>query len=92
MKKLTALFFAVMLLVTATVTAAADTVEVDFNELAYQKYDINCDFEIDTNDMAFLKKILLGVEQVKYEPVTDLNGDGNVDVIDLIIIKKHFAK
>ena len=91
MKKLTALFLAVLLLVTATVTAAADTVEVDFNELAYQKYDINCDLEINSNDMAYLRKVLLGTEQIIYKPVTDLNGDGNVDVIDLVIIKKHFA-
>lgn len=52
----------------------------------YLTGDINCDGDINSNDMLNLISILL--ERSSETENCDITGDGNIDVIDLIALKK----
>lgn len=55
--------------------------------------DVNCDTNVaDNSDMISLKKIVLGSETALYEDSADLTGDGKVNILDLIRIKRYLAK
>ena len=54
--------------------------------------DINADNLIDAVDLAALRKHIVGSEIVESSMRCDANGDGNVDIRDLVNMKKEFVK
>jgi len=67
--------------------------ELDVNDnkyqpLIYKMGDIDCDGDINTNDLVFIRKKLLYNEQTVY---TDVNADNKTNILDLIRIKKEIA-
>ncbi len=61
--------------------------------------DINSDGVLDAEDLATLKKIVLGIDLVEtnvdkdiYETIMDLNDDGKINVMDLIRLKRKMLE
>lgn len=52
--------------------------------------DCNKDSALGTEDLAFLRKYILGAESIQPADC-DVNYDGNADVLDLVRFKKYFA-
>lgn len=53
--------------------------------------DADMSGDIDTNDIVALRKHLLGTQENVYDFVVDMNGNGKVNVADLVRFKKYFA-
>ncbi len=53
--------------------------------------DLNMSGTVDTGDLANLCKHLLGLEPDIHISVTDVTDDGDINIIDLIRMKKHLA-
>ena len=53
------------------------------------KYDVNGDNAFDSSDVVFLRKVLLGIEEANQK--CDVSDDGNLDILDLIAMKKFLA-
>ena len=56
----------------------------------YALGDVDFNGNIDTSDLASLKKSLLGAESII--EFADVNNDGKTDILDLISLKKMLAK
>ncbi len=56
-----------------------------------EEFDINGDGVTDVTDLAILKKIVAGLQEVGTSQNCDINSDGTVDVTDLAILKKKVA-
>ena len=56
----------------------------------YTLGDVDFSGEIDTTDLAVLKKDLLGADSTVQ--FADVNNDGNIDIKDLVHLKKMFTK
>lgn len=53
--------------------------------------DVNCDESITNSDMIYLRKHMLGMENIIFNYSADVNSDGKIDIRDLIHIKKYFS-
>ena len=54
--------------------------------------DTDCNTTVaDANDLVFLRKILLDIEEVRSDYSTDLNGDSAINIVDLVRLKKNSA-
>ena len=60
-----------------------------FNYKLLTRYDASGDDILDTEDLAVMKKYILGKGMATFQ--ADCNYDGEVNLLDLIKIKKHFA-
>ena len=60
------------------------------NICLYTLGDVDFSGEIDTTDLAVLKKDLLGADSTVQ--FADVNNDGNIDIKDLVHLKKMFTK
>lgn len=60
-----------------------------FNYKLLTRYDASGDDILDTEDLAVMKKYILGNGTATFQ--ADCNYDGTVDLLDFIKIKKHFA-
>ena len=63
----------------------------DITVRIWQTGDVSCDGKIDSDDLALLREVLLGVYDEK-EYNCDINNDGIVDIRDLITLKTLLAK
>lgn len=54
--------------------------------------DVNDDLKIDTTDIVMLRKVLLGIDTSYNRAAANVNGDENVDIRDLVRIKKAFSE
>lgn len=91
MKKLYAAVLSVLLVLSFSLTAFAASVEVDARDLFYRAGDVDCSQTVDTDDFSALAKILLGSSSAKYEKTADLNGDGVIDICDLVVLNIKLA-
>lgn len=53
------------------------------------KYDVNGDNKLDSADVVFLRKVLLGIEEANQK--CDISGDKKLNILDLIAMKKVLA-
>lgn len=92
MKKLISFITAIIMLVVVAVrVSAANVAEYEFGEIANLSLgDVDADTQVTSNDLAALRRILLSVDKV-ISNVSDMNYDGNVDIIDLVRLKKKLA-
>ncbi len=63
------------------------TVPLDFFE--NKRGDVDGNGKIEATDLAMLRKILLGVEACQNEYTANANGDSDIDLRDLICLKKN---
>lgn len=54
-------------------------------------YDINCDGKADAQDLVLLRTALLNSADLYQSPELDINGDGDVNILDLIRLKKYIS-
>lgn len=54
-------------------------------------YDINCDGKADAQDLVLLRTALLNSADAEEDPELDINGDGDVNILDLIRLKKYIS-
>lgn len=54
-------------------------------------YDINCDGKADAQDLVLLRTSLLNSAYTEQNPELDINGDGVVNILDLIRLKKYIS-
>ena len=55
------------------------------------KGDVNCDGAFSSEDLAYMRKVLLGAEAVNSGYHADVTSDGGLNIIDLVRIKKTMA-
>lgn len=92
MKKVSLIIMVCLLLCTMSLTAnAADSATIPYEDLKYVAGDVDCDEKINAVDMTALRKALLGVNELERERTADVTGDGVVDIVDLVRLKKYFA-
>ena len=60
-------------------------------EFAAEIGDVNCDGSINGTDLAALRKQLLGITEVENKRASDTHRDNDVDLLDLIALKKAVA-
>ncbi len=95
-KRIAAIVLAFVLLIGAAfgtqVNAfAADSIVVDFGDMAGKAGDVDVDTYITSSDLIVLKQILIGVADAQSEKTADANEDKSVDVRDLVNLKKIMA-
>lgn len=54
-------------------------------------YDINCDGKADAQDLVLLRTALLNSADAEKDPEFDINGDGVINILDLIRLKKYIS-
>ena len=54
-------------------------------------YDINCDGKADAQDLVLLRTALLNSADAEEYPELDINGDGVINILDLIRLKKYIS-
>lgn len=64
----------------------------DISTVPFVKGDVNCDGEFGTEDMAALRKRLLGIEKTDVCGRDDVNGDNTADIRDLVKMKRVLAE
>ena len=69
-----------------------DTFEVDFSQFAYPAGDVNTDTDLNAKDLTLLKKHLLSIEDLTDNSNADCNEDGNINIVDLVCLKKLISK
>lgn len=79
-----------------TLALGTDSDEIDIGEIVSSDIlgDINLDDELDADDIAIMRKNLLGTETdslLAQTVLLDLNNDDKFDLIDLVRIKKLLA-
>ncbi len=95
-KRIAAIVLAFVLLIGATfgtqVNAfAADSIVVDFGDIAGKAGDVDVDTYITSSDLIVLKQILIGAAKAQSEKTADANEDNSIDVRDLVNLKKTMA-
>ncbi len=85
MRKIIAVLSAVLMLSSFAMTANAETTVYTLGDT-----DRSGEVTLNSADLAFLKKVLLDVEKDK--SMSDVNEDGEVDILDMIRLKKMLAK
>lgn len=89
MKKLISILLIIVILFTISITSSADSCVVDFSELVRLPLgDVDADTLVASSDTAALKKMLLNAEMLRNKNGADMNYDGNIDVVDLVRLKK----
>lgn len=93
MKKIISLLLAFVLSFTVMISASADSVIVDFGDVAGEAGDVDVDTYITATDLIYLRKVLLGMVEVQSPKTANVNKDeaGTVDIIDLVRLKKLLA-
>ena len=92
MKKIGIIILAVVLLMTSSVVAyAADSETISFEDLKYVAGDVDCNEAIDAADLVVLKKVLIETAEAERENTADTNGDGVINILDLVRLKKYFT-
>ena len=61
MKKIVSLFIVMILCVCSIFTVSADSIEVDFGDVAGKAGDVDVDTYISASDIVALRKVLLGI-------------------------------
>ena len=76
--------------------AEANTVVLDFNDAANAGFvvfgDIDANGAIDAEDLANLKKMIIGKATEADDKYADANGDGKINVLDMVLQKKNAGK
>lgn len=91
MKKIGIIILAVLLMMASSVVAyAEDSATISYEDLKYVAGDVDCNETIETADMVVLRKVLLETTQAERENTADTNGDGEIDIRDLVRLKKYF--
>lgn len=90
MKKLISLVLALIMCFTFVVSASADSVVLDFGDVAGEAGDVDVDTYITSTDLACLRKIILGASHPQSEKTANVNDDteGKVNIVDLVRLKK----
>lgn len=91
MKKIVSLFIVMILCVCSIFTVSADSIEVDFGDVAGKAGDVDVDTYISASDIVALRKVLLGINVPQSKKTIDVNKDDVMDVRDLIRLKKILA-
>jgi len=92
MKKIGSIILAVLILMTSSVVAyAADSATISYEDLKYVAGDVDCNEAIDTDDMVALRKILIKTAEAELEKTADANGDGEINIVDLVRLRKYFT-
>lgn len=93
MKKVGTIILTLLLLASVSVMAYAadESASIPYEDLQYVAGDVNCDEDIQSDDTISLIKILLGTETAQRVTTADTNGDGDINIIDLIRLKNYFA-
>ena len=94
MKKFVATMLSALIIfsLSAVVVSAKDAATVDYADLKYSTGDVSCDGTVNSTDSVLLRKILLGAESSVHKAASDLNNDGEVNIIDLVRLKKSLSK
>ncbi len=92
MKKLFAMLMAVAMILSVAVTAMAeDSATITYDSLKWVAGDVDCDEGIDADDAVELRKVLLEVEDAERFDTADTNKDNELDIRDLVHLKKVLA-
>ena len=92
MKKIGVTILAMLLLMATSVTAyAQDSATISYDSLKYVAGDVDCNEKIDADDMVALREVLLDITKADRENTADANGDGDINIIDLVRMKKYFS-
>lgn len=62
-----------------------------YGEDTYSIGDTNCDGAVNIYDLAYLRKVLLEIEDVIVEKTTDINSDTYIDIRDLVSLKNKLT-
>lgn len=92
MKKVGLILMVCFLLCTMSLTAsAADSATIPYEDLKFVAGDVDCNEKIELDDLTALRKVLLGVNEPEREGTADATGDGEINIVDLVCLKKYFA-
>ena len=80
-----------------TITVTADkavTLVCNFNKTEYGRGDVNTDGSVNTADLVFMSKYLLGREDFtkKQYELADMNEDGSADIFDMVSLRQELLK
>lgn len=92
MKKIISILLALILCFTIATPVFADSIILDFGDVAGKPGDVNVDTFISSVDLVVLRKVLLGTSGFQSKKTADANEDGKVDIIDLVRLKKMMLK
>ena len=91
MKKIISIFLALILCFTIATPVFADSIILDFGDVAGEAGDVDVDTYTTASDLVMLRKILLGTTSPQSKKTTDVNKDGKIDIRDLVRLKKIMA-
>jgi SepF-like predicted cell division protein (DUF552 family) len=75
-----------------SIVSAEDTIELEFGEVANLCLgDVDADTKVSSADLVALRKIFVNAQKV-VSNVTDMNYDGQINVIDLVRLKKKLVQ
>lgn len=88
-RKILALCIAMLLTLSVSLTVnAADSVVIDFGDVAGKAGDVDVDTYITASDLVMLRKILLGTVEPQSVNTANVNQKGGIDLKDLVRLKK----